>query len=415
LRVLYDVSSLGFGFQAGVGRAGIFRVCDRFVREVLTRPELRPTFASLPSYWGRVQVARYDRSADGMLGEDLVAAWDHSATTLQESIDLVDRIVRLGEASPEGKKAMAAMMLLNRTAREVPLPDRYDIYHSLCHPLAPPGRVRAGARLLLVHDLVPFLFPELCMESFAPALAEIIASVDLDRDWVVCNSECTRRDFCERTSMDPERVFVTPLAADNEVFYPERDPERIASTLEKYRIPDHPYVLSLCTIEPRKNLAHLIRCFFALASEQSCEDLRLVLVGATGWQSEEVFETLKANPALERRVILTGQVPDADLSALYGGAKLFVYPSLYEGFGLPVLEAMQCGVPVIASNAGALPEVVGEAGILIDPHDADALCQAILDVLHNPRLASDGLARAQEFSWQRTVDLTTAAYRTMLA
>jgi glycosyltransferase involved in cell wall biosynthesis len=178
-------------------------------------------------------------------------------------------------------------------------------------------------------------------------------------------------------------------------------------------------VLSLCTLEPRKNLARLVTAFSRLADNPSLGDVRLVLVGALGWKTESLMETIRTVGIPRDRLVLSGHVPDEDLSALLTGASVFAYPSLYEGFGLPVLEAMQCGAPVVTSNTSSLPEVVGDAAVCIDPTDEDALAQAMTDVLLDSTLAAGlrrrGLERARTFTWRRTVDETVAAYDVMLA
>jgi glycosyltransferase involved in cell wall biosynthesis len=142
-------------------------------------------------------------------------------------------------------------------------------------------------------------------------------------------------------------------------------------------------------------------------------------VGTLGWSYERIFQSLPStSESLRSRVILTGYVPDEDLSAIYSGASVFVYPSLYEGFGLPPLEAMQCGVPVITSNTSSLPEVVGTAGILIDPQQGDELCQALLKVLSSAELQAQmsqkSLEQADRFSWEQCVEQTALIYRTAL-
>jgi glycosyltransferase involved in cell wall biosynthesis len=153
-------------------------------------------------------------------------------------------------------------------------------------------------------------------------------------------------------------------------------------------------------------------------AEKAVGDMRLVMVGTRGWKMESIFAELSSLGSLADRVIVTGFVPDEDLAPIYSHASMFVYPSLLEGFGLPPLEAMQCGVPVITSNTSSLPEVVADAGIMVPPSDADALCQAMTNLyqdseLHD-RLASKALERAATFSWGRCADETVAAYRAAL-
>lgn len=173
--------------------------------------------------------------------------------------------------------------------------------------------------------------------------------------------------------------------------------------------------MGLSTLEPRKNNQRLIKCYYQLLLEKSLEDIYLVLVGSKGWLYDEIFETVNSYPELKNKVIFTGYVDDEDLSSIYSGATLFVYPSLYEGFGLPPLEAMQCGVPVITSNTSSLPEVVGDAGIMINPKDEDALCQAILNLLNNSdlqkELSEKGLERAKIFNWEKCARETVEIYQ----
>jgi glycosyltransferase involved in cell wall biosynthesis len=237
-------------------------------------------------------------------------------------------------------------------------------------------------------------------------------------DWVICVSQSTRNDFCQYTGFDPSQVIVVYSAASPQVFYPCTNVNELERVRRKYGIPDGSYVLTLNTLEPRKNVQQVIASFAHLVEEEQIKDLSLVLVGAKGWKYEGILETISGCRAARDRITLTDYVPDQDLSALYTGALVFVYPSLYEGFGLPPLEAMQCGAPVITSNTSSLPEVVGDAGIMIDPTDTDALCQSMLDIYHKPclrtNLSRNSLERARQFSWERCTTETIAAYRQSL-
>jgi glycosyltransferase involved in cell wall biosynthesis len=218
--------------------------------------------------------------------------------------------------------------------------------------------------------------------------------------------------------MSPERTFVTPLAAASHFYYVS-DPIQILKVRHKYQIPEGKYFLSLAThLAPHKNLDYLIRCFKKLIFEHPYLDIYLVLAGSKRNSLELDINTDGCNnPQLDSKIIYTGYIVDDDLSALYSGASAFVFPSLYEGFGLPPLEAMQCGTPVITSNVTSLPEVVGDAGIMINPHDEDQLCHAMLKILKNPELAQDfrsmGLSRAKEFSWSRCAANTVEVYKTV--
>jgi glycosyltransferase involved in cell wall biosynthesis len=187
---------------------------------------------------------------------------------------------------------------------------------------------------------------------------------------------------------------------------------------QRYGILENPYFLSVCTLEPRKNLASVVRAFCDLVRQNKLPDLKLVLVGIAGWKPERMNEALESAGELRSRIIITGYVPDKDLSPLYSGAMGFVYLSEYEGFGLPPLEAMQCGVPVITSNTSSLPEVVGDAGVMLDPNDIRGLTETLLDLyLHEDRrqeLARRSKVRAACFSWDRCVSQVVEAYRAAL-
>ena len=294
---------------------------------------------------------------------------------------------------------------------------RGDVFHSTFYPL--PASVKGGTikRFITVHDLIPILFPQFFGDEDVALSRKIVASIGPE-DWIVTNSVSTKNDLCSYAQIDPSRVFVTPLAASSR-FSPCTDTQRLLSVKTRYGIPEEPYVLSVCTFEPRKNLDQVIRSFVQLVQEQKIDNLNLVLVGTKGWDFDRIFSAIEAASFLRERIIVTDYVHDEDLGALYSDAMMFVYPSFYEGFGLPPLEAMQCGVPVITSNTSSLPEVVGNAGLLIDPTDGEALSQAMLDIYSQPflreSLSGKSLERARLFSWKTCAELTVAAYRTALS
>ncbi len=185
----------------------------------------------------------------------------------------------------------------------------------------------------------------------------------------------------------------------------------------RYGLPPR-YVLAVGTLEPRKNLTTLLAAFARLRRNGEVDaDLRLVLAGARGWLEEPIFATVRSL-GLEDAVRFTGFVDDDDLPAVYSGAALFVFPSLHEGFGLPLLEAMACGVPVVTSNVSSMPEVAGDAATLVDPRDGEGLAAAIGRLLRDEalrdRLREAGIARARQFSWEATARRTLDAYASLL-
>jgi glycosyltransferase involved in cell wall biosynthesis len=225
-------------------------------------------------------------------------------------------------------------------------------------------------------------------------------------------SDFSRRDLIETYKLPPEKVTKTPLAAPTH-FAPVENATELRRARETYRLPES-YILAVGSIQPRKNLIRLVEAYSYLHRTGVRSNLPvLVLVGKQAWLYGETLRAV-AESGCADKIIFTGYVSENDLPALYSGAVCFVYPSYFEGFGLPPLEAMQCGAPVIAGNRTSLPEVVGNAGVLVDPFDKDALATALRRVLENSdfrkELRVKGLARARRFSWRETARLTLQAY-----
>ncbi|YAF95883.1 MAG: FkbM family methyltransferase [Nodularia sp. CChRGM 3473] len=288
-----------------------------------------------------------------------------------------------------------------------------DVYHSTYYPL--PNSIYSSTRIITVCDLIPILFPQYFNHNSEHIIKNTIGQIDRN-DFVCCISESTKKDICQyQQNLSKNQVFVTYLAADQEKFYPCYNHKLINKIKQKYKIPNQPYLLTLSTLEPRKNIAHIIRCFFALIKNKNINNLNLVLIGTQGWQYEEIFAEINKIQELKNRIIITGYVPDEDLAPLYSGALSFMYLSLYEGFGLPPLEAMQCGTPVITSNTSSLPEVVGDAGIMLNPDDEIGLYNAIFKLYSEPEyresLAGKSIQQSQKFSWDKYVQETIEIYK----
>ena len=225
-------------------------------------------------------------------------------------------------------------------------------------------------------------------------------------------SEFSRRDISETYKIDLDRIAVTPAAASPHFARVTSETE-LEGIRQKYGI-QRDYILSLSSIQPRKNLVRLIEAYSYLHQHKSRDLPQLVIAGKKGWLESEVFQVAKQSAAAND-IVFTGYVSDSELPALYSGALCFVYPSYFEGFGLPVLEAMQCGTPVIVGNRTSLPEVVGDAGILIDPFNHIELADAIAHLVSNPAARDElrelGNERAKAFDWLETARLTLQAYK----
>lgn len=230
-------------------------------------------------------------------------------------------------------------------------------------------------------------------------------------DAIIAISEHTKRDLIERLNAPEGLVTVTHLAAGEE--YKEvKDEEKLKAVRERYGLPED-YILFVGSLEPRKNIKTLLKAY-ANMREGLKKDFPLVIAGGKGWMNSGIPGMVK-DLKMEKSVRFAGYVDGADIAAVYSGASLFVYPSLYEGFGLPILEALACGAPVITSNTSSMPEVAGAAAVLVTPTDAEELTAAIEGVLEDEgkraRMRREGIERAALFSWERCAKETLEVYR----
>ena len=285
---------------------------------------------------------------------------------------------------------------------------RVDLVHYFKSAVSPWGRQPSVAT---VHDIIPLLFPQTQMrvqrwywEIQLPLVARTCTHL-------ITTSENSKRDIVERLQVPPERITVT-LPGVDERFHPATV-EASATVRRAYALPEQ-FVLVLGTIEPRKNIARLLRAFARVSVHVPHH---LVLAGKWGWKYEDVQAALK-DPRLRGRVHVLSYVPSEHLPALMSSADAFVFPSLYEGFGLPPLEAMACGTPVVTSSVSSVPEAVGPHALTVHPEDEDALAGAVerlvTDRVLHDRLARDGIAWARQFTWDRTAAQTLTVYEQLL-
>jgi alpha-1,3-rhamnosyl/mannosyltransferase len=230
-------------------------------------------------------------------------------------------------------------------------------------------------------------------------------------DIIITDSSYTRVEVIEYSGFDPSRVLAIPLAASEE--FQTRTQSDCQETLHRFRLSYQGYVLYAGTVEPRKNLMALLDAYESLPANLR-QNTPLVVAGYKGWRSDDVHERLEKAHASGWAKYL-GFVSASDLPILFSAAKTFVYPSVYEGFGLPVLEALASGVPVVCSNTTSLPEVAGDAALMCEHADVDTLAQLIIKSLEDQEWRQtairQGLQQAATFSWQKTVDKTLAAYK----
>lgn len=292
---------------------------------------------------------------------------------------------------------------------------KFQIFHSPFYPIPTQLKnVNSLRRVITIYDLIPILFPNL--HTLKKEIEETINSIG--DDFAICISDCTRKDLLKyNPKLDPNKVFVTMLAASPKIFYKCVDKNKFESIQKKYNIPEK-YFLSLSTLEPRKNIDHVIRAFVKFVNDFQIQDLSLVLVGVKGWMFEKILEECENAVHLQNRIIITGRIPDEDLASIYSNAHSFYYMSVYEGFGLPPLEAMQCGVATVTSNTSSLPEVVEEGGIMLDPFDTEGLVNVMSELYLNNELREKyrdlGLMQSKKFSWDACAKKHVEIYNQIL-
>jgi glycosyltransferase involved in cell wall biosynthesis len=404
--VALDVSLLGMGLYHRQARTGIWRVTERLANGLSQQPDIQLSLAAPTHITESVQWAKTNWKTNR-------PRFLNSRANQQRARFENTLLAPFGPETLPSKVIREGFFRLNKATGR--LDERFatqnwpggTVYHSPFFAIPEAIRLaRQVKKVQMIHDLIPVHHPE-WFRSGEQTLPQVLASLQPDMAITVI-SQATKDDFCNHTNFDPARVSVIHLAASSELFYPELDLAKQQDVQNRLGIGDGPYLLSLATLEPRKNVAHLIRCFARLVeSGEIPADVQLVLAGTKGWNLDAVLQNATLAKTIERQLILTGFVADADLAALYSGALAFVYPSLYEGFGLPPLEAMQCGLPVITSNVSSLPEVVGDAALTVTPTNADELCEVLRRVIHSETLRAElrirGLAQAKLFSWDKFV------------
>ena len=288
------------------------------------------------------------------------------------------------------------------------LPYRLDVLHS---PDFIPPAIGARKKVITIHDLTFHFFPQYQTSEARRYYQDQIARAVREADHILADSENTRQDVIRLMGASPGRITTAHLAA-NPLYARSVLPEVVDQMLAAYGL-ERGYILHVGTLEPRKNIPTLLHALKGLEAA-GVAPVQLVLVGATGWLYQEIFQLVEGL-GLENRVRHLEGVPDEKLHHLYHGASLLAQPSFYEGFGLPPLEAMLCGCPVVSSNGGSLSEIVGHGGILLEPDNVEAWQGAIFNLLTDAhlrqRLVEAGKRQAKKFGWRQMVETTLDVYR----
>lgn len=264
--------------------------------------------------------------------------------------------------------------------------------------------------VITLHDVIPYKMPETVGETFLRIFNEEMPHIVSRCDGIITVSEFSKEDIAKAFNFPKEKIFVTHLAAEN-IYRPLDKKECSELIKSRYGI-DGDYILYVGGFSPRKNIVGLIEAFSKLRAKYK-KNIKLVIAGKQG-KSYSIYKKRTQDLGVEDSVIFPGFIEIEHLPHLYNASKLLVYPSFYEGFGLPPVEAMACGTPVITSNVTSIPEVLGDSAIFINPHDDDALCTSMYNVLGNDELSEQlimkGLVRSSELSWNKTARNTLVAY-----
>lgn len=412
VNVVFDVDVLGLGYVYPKARTGVFRVTEELLRSFLENPKLNVYFASKNNLSD--SLAFFQEAEIETTGRFV-----HSKQELNvaQSINRF-RSVFLGNKFLEKVFRKIRFTFFHKTSNFSEFPNK-TVFFSSYNEL--PAEVKGEAsikKVILIHDLISFRLPELFEESNRRDVRKSIESID-ENTTLVCVSKSTKKDLKEFFPSIKNSVRVIPLAANKKLFYKVENKAKIDHALKKYNIPNRPYLLSLSTLEPRKNIETTIKAFNKLLKEHHEINASLVLVGTLGWNYNTIFSEILNSNTIKDKLIVTGFVKDKDLATLYSGATGFIYPSLYEGFGLPPLEAMQCGVPVVVSNSSSIPEVVGEAGIYTEPMDKiaikDAMEMLLTDRVYAKELSQKSIAQAANFSWRNSVNKYVKIFQELVA
>jgi glycosyltransferase involved in cell wall biosynthesis len=287
--------------------------------------------------------------------------------------------------------------------------ERPDVFHAPHYVMPPAVRCRS---IVTIHDCIHLMFPQYLPNRAASVYARAAMWAATHRSHrVLTVSEASKRDILHFFDIPPEKIVVVHNAID-ERFGVAPSEEATAQVRERYQL-DHRFVLYVGNIKPHKNLVRVVEAFDRLR-KRGFDDLTLLIIGDEISKLPALRRAVHSHK-LHKHVRFLGYLPDETLAILYRLAAVFVFPSLYEGFGLPPLEAMACGAPVVTSNVSSLPEVTGDAAVLVDPYDVESIADGIARVLSDPALREDmrvkGMARAREFSWERSVARTREIYR----
>ena len=401
--LIFDASVIAENLDAGRGRSGIYFTTYNILKGIIDSNEF------VVSLYTDKYNLYFINFIEQNFGKDIKIYFTNKYALFLFKMEKLDKKLR-------EKKHNILKLLLDVFIRKpvrflgskVKLP-HFDVAFSTMRKI--PDCINADKKYVFLHDAIPLIFPEYypqykLKKYWFYNLVQDIKSKKPYKYFV--NSISTKNDFVRLLNINPDDITVSLLAASDD-FYHEKDTNKIKTICKKYNIPvNKKYIFSLCTLEPRKNLIRSVKTFVEFIKKNKIDDIVFVLGGAH-WDNfiSKLEKEIKNLGEYKDKIIRAGYVNNEDLAALYSGAEFFVYTSQYEGFGLPPLEAMKCSCPIITSNNSSLPEVVGDAGIMIDfdsdKQHIDAYEKYYFDEKYRKSMAKKGLERSRNFSWDKTV------------
>lgn len=387
IKLLFDVEQLAVD---GLKGTGIVRVCDELLRGLNTIPDI-DVFPVITSERGNFDAYLKEKGLYDIFKDKTVYLPKLKATT--KRYNFYQKL----------RSYLLCFMYRHSYQKEL---QKYDAYLSLFSPISPIVYQSSVKTYMVIHDLIPIYYPEGCSSKFVKKFAMWMKQAQANGYF--CISSATIKDFLRfRKGIKTGPVYKLYLGADDK-FKPIHNQKMITAVKEKYHIKTDKYFLAVSELTARKNLPHLLESFVLFLNKTKATDISLVLVGPKRDGYEALHQMIDGLDKYQNKIITTGFVLDDDLPILYSGANGFIYPSLYEGFGLPILEAMKAGTPVITADNTSLPEVAGDAGLYITGQNLTETSNALIKLYQDKnlahRLSQKGLKQAQKFNWQTTIE-----------
>ena len=389
MNLIYDLSCIGLCYKKPKFQTGVYRVADSLLKSLIKnyKNELNLEFSHNDYIINRKYSKKY--LLDNNIDYPLISPFNiggYLFPITYRRFPLIKKTLNSFGFYGNGKMNIRSINKKNL------------IYYSPFYPI--PNQLNKFSNIktsITVYDIIYLKYPT---DLYFKEIAEKIILSSLHSQ-IFCISQYTKDDICNYNSqINPQNVKVIPIAPPPNLFYPCKNHPNFINIKKKYNLPNN-YFLSLSSFEERKNLPHLIQSFIQFIEQEKINDISLVLVGSLTNFKHTVLESIPSY--LKDRIIVTGRIADEDLAPIYSNAICFFFMSLYEGFGLPPLEAMQCGTPVVTSNTTSLPEVVNDAGIMLDPTDKDALSQTMKKVYFDSNLlikmSRQSIENGKRFNW----------------